>query len=62
MSKVKKGNYVAFSDGEEAPFFEVLKVSGDDLTVRQVKTGETEYPEQSAHANIVRQVRDNAKG
>jgi len=57
-TKHKKGDVVAFSDKENPEWFDVLKVDGDELTVRQ--QGEVSgipYEENTTHVDRVLQVK-----
>lgn len=58
--KLKKGSVVAFSENANPAWFDVLKVDGKELTVRQ--QGEAphgaEYAEDVTDVSLVRQVKD----
>lgn len=58
--KVKKGSVVAFSEDQNPAWFDVVKVDGKSITVRQVgeaPNGEP-YAEDESDISLVRQVKD----
>lgn len=58
--KIKKGSVVAFSEDSNPAWFDVLKVDGKAITVRQtgIAPHGGEYAEDVTDVSLVRQVKD----